>query len=75
MNADLRAVVLVGGEGTRLRPLTATRPKQMLPILHETMLERVLAQLAVHGVPVVHVDWRPPAGCDSRLASLLERLR
>ena len=29
----LRAVVLVGGQGTRLRPLTWTRPKQMLPIL------------------------------------------
>jgi hypothetical protein len=26
-------------------------------------------------VPVIHVDWRPPAGGDARLASLLERLR
>jgi FdrA protein len=38
-------------------------------------LELLATQLAAHGVPVVHVDWRPPAGGDARLASLLERLR
>jgi FdrA protein len=32
-------------------------------------------QLDACGVPAVHVDWRPPAGGDERLASLLERLR
>ncbi|HVB91665.1 MAG TPA: NDP-sugar synthase [Acidimicrobiales bacterium] len=46
----MKAVVLVGGEGTRLRPLTLTAPKQMLPIVGVPMLERVLAQLAAHGV-------------------------
>ena len=38
-------------------------------------LELFATQLAAYGVPVVHVDWRPPAGGDTRLASLLERLR
>jgi len=38
-------------------------------------LEFFATQLTAHGVPVVHVDWRPPAGGDTRLASLLERLR
>jgi FdrA protein len=38
-------------------------------------LELFATQLAARGVPVVHVDWRPPAGGDARLASLLERLR
>jgi FdrA protein len=38
-------------------------------------LELFATQLAAHGVPVVHVDWRPPAGGDARLTSLLERLR
>jgi FdrA protein len=38
-------------------------------------LELFATQLAAHGVPVVHVDWRPPAGGDPHLASLLERLR
>jgi mannose-1-phosphate guanylyltransferase len=46
----MKAVVLVGGEGTRLRPLTLSAPKQMLPIVGVPMLERVLSNLAEHGV-------------------------
>ena len=46
----MRAVVLVGGEGTRLRPLTIAVPKQMLPVAEVPMIERVLAHLAHHGV-------------------------
>jgi FdrA protein len=38
-------------------------------------LERFATQLTACGVPVVHVDWRPPAGGNARLASILERLR
>ncbi len=49
----MRAVVLVGGEGTRLRPLTHTAPKQMLPVVGVPMLERVLGHLARHGVDEV----------------------
>ncbi|MGI8684702.1 MAG: sugar phosphate nucleotidyltransferase [Acidimicrobiales bacterium] len=45
----MRAVVLVGGEGTRLRPLTLTIAKQMLPVAEVTMIERVVAHLASHG--------------------------
>ncbi|HSP27199.1 MAG TPA: sugar phosphate nucleotidyltransferase, partial [Ilumatobacteraceae bacterium] len=36
----MRAVVLVGGFGTRLRPLTLTTPKPMLPIGHVPMIAR-----------------------------------
>ena len=46
----MKAVVLVGGEGTRLRPLTLSTPKQMLPIVGVPMLERVLAHLGSHGI-------------------------
>jgi mannose-1-phosphate guanylyltransferase len=46
----VRAVVLLGGAGTRLRPLTRTTPKQVLPIVEVPMIERVLAHLASHGV-------------------------
>jgi mannose-1-phosphate guanylyltransferase len=46
----MKAVVLVGGEGTRLRPLTLSTPKQMLPIVGVPMIERVLAHLESHGV-------------------------
>ena len=59
----MRAVVLVGGEGTRLRPLTLTTPKQMLPIAEVPMIERVLAHLAAHGVQeaTLSLGYRPDA--------------
>ncbi len=59
----MKAVVLVGGEGTRLRPLTCTTPKQLLPVAEVAMLERVLSQLAVHGVDeaVLSLGYRPDA--------------
>ena len=37
-------------------------------------LELFAGELRADGVEVVHVDWRPPAGGDQRLAGLLERL-
>jgi len=46
----VQAVILVGGEGTRLRPLTSSEPKQMLPIMGIPMLEGVLRHLGLHGV-------------------------
>ena len=49
----MKAVVLVGGTGTRLRPLTLTVPKQVLPIVEVPMIERVLGYLERHGVDEV----------------------
>jgi len=46
----VKAVVLVGGFGSRLRPLTIDVPKQMIPVVGVTMLERVLSHLKAHGV-------------------------
>ncbi len=59
----MRAVVLVGGEGTRLRPLTLSMPKQMLPVVEWRMIERVVAHLAAHGVDeaVLSLGYRPHA--------------
>jgi len=45
-----QAVVLAGGEGTRLRPLTATRPKPLLPVLGVPCIEYVIRSLAEAGV-------------------------
>ena len=63
----VQAVVLVGGEGTRLRPLTLTTPKQMLPVGGRPMIERVLAHLAGHGVDevVLSLGYRPDAFIDA----------
>jgi mannose-1-phosphate guanylyltransferase len=49
----VKAIVLVGGEGTRLRPLTYTTPKPLLPIANEPFLERQLSWLARHGIDEV----------------------
>lgn len=46
----MKAVVLVGGEGTRLRPLTQTIPKPLLPLVDRPFLHHVLDHLAAHGV-------------------------
>jgi mannose-1-phosphate guanylyltransferase len=44
------AIVLVGGFGTRLRPLTDHVPKPMLPIVHRPMIVRLVERLASGGV-------------------------
>jgi mannose-1-phosphate guanylyltransferase len=44
------AVVLVGGFGTRLRPLTHDVPKPMLPVVHRPMIVRLVDRLAAGGV-------------------------
>jgi len=53
----------VGGEGTRLRPLTLTIAKQMLPVAEVTMIERVVAHLAAHGIDDVTLSmgYKPDA--------------
>ncbi|MEO5723868.1 MAG: nucleotidyltransferase family protein, partial [Ilumatobacteraceae bacterium] len=45
----MKAVIMAGGEGTRLRPLTSNAPKPMLPIVNRPMMEHVIALLRRHG--------------------------
>ncbi|HLI15047.1 MAG TPA: NDP-sugar synthase [Acidimicrobiales bacterium] len=61
------ALVLVGGEGTRLRPLTYDVPKPMLPILERPMIARVVEWLALNGVErvVFSLGYRPDAFFDA----------
>jgi mannose-1-phosphate guanylyltransferase len=46
----MKAVILVGGEGTRLRPLTCNTPKAIVPILNRPFLEHMLGYLKEHGI-------------------------
>jgi NDP-sugar pyrophosphorylase family protein len=46
----MKAIVLVGGEGTRLRPLTLRTPKQLVPVLGRPLLLHLLEHLHDHGV-------------------------
>ncbi|MGO8876696.1 MAG: sugar phosphate nucleotidyltransferase [Acidimicrobiales bacterium] len=45
----MKAVIMAGGEGTRLRPLTANQPKPMLPMVNRPMAEHVVNLLRRHG--------------------------
>lgn len=56
----MKALVLVGGEGTRLRPLTHDRPKPLLPVANVPFIERTLRRLA-------------EAGCDEAVLSIWYR--
>lgn len=46
----MKAVILAAGEGTRLRPLTAVRPKPMLPVANRPLLEHVVEAVAEAGI-------------------------
>ncbi|MGQ0433851.1 MAG: sugar phosphate nucleotidyltransferase [Microthrixaceae bacterium] len=45
----MKAVIMAGGEGTRLRPLTSNAPKPMLPLVNEPMMEHIVRLLRQHG--------------------------
>jgi mannose-1-phosphate guanylyltransferase len=46
----MQAVILVGGEGTRLRPLTSTIPKPVVPLVDRPFIAYMLEWLRGHGV-------------------------
>jgi choline kinase len=51
----LEAIVLCAGRGTRLLPLTADRPKCLLPVRGKTILEHILDNLKEAGISPVHL--------------------
>lgn len=51
----MQAVVMAGGFGTRLRPLTSLIPKPMVPVANRPMLEHVLRLLKRHGFNDLHI--------------------
>ncbi len=46
----MKAVIMAGGEGTRLRPLTSLRPKPMVPIVNQPVMEHILGLVKHHGI-------------------------
>jgi mannose-1-phosphate guanylyltransferase / phosphomannomutase len=59
----MKAVVMAGGEGTRLRPLTSNQPKPMVPIVGKPCMEHILELLREHGFEdvIVTVAFLPQA--------------
>src|SRR6202012_3497110 len=47
---------MAGGEGTRLRPMTANQPKPLLPVANRPIMEHVLRLLKRHGFDEMVVD-------------------
>jgi mannose-1-phosphate guanylyltransferase/phosphomannomutase len=45
----MKAVIMAGGEGTRLRPLTSGQPKPMMPLANRPMMEHIVELLKRHG--------------------------
>src|SRR5712691_10261583 len=45
----MKAVIMAGGEGTRLRPLTSNAPKPMMPVVNRPMMEHIVKLLKEHG--------------------------
>ena len=50
------AVVMAGGEGRRLRPLTDRIPKPMVPVAGRPILERIVLHLVGYGVKRIHIS-------------------
>lgn len=46
----MKAIVLAGGEGTRLRPLTSTRPKPLMPVADRPCIDYILSSLIEAGI-------------------------
>src|SRR5258708_3753457 len=59
----VRAVVMAGGEGPRLRPLTSNQPKPMVPIVGKPCMEHIIELLRDHGFEdiVITVAFLPQA--------------
>jgi mannose-1-phosphate guanylyltransferase/phosphomannomutase len=51
----MKAVIMAGGEGTRLRPLTSNCPKPMLPLANKPMMEHIITLLKRHGIDEIVV--------------------
>ena len=62
-SAAMKAVVMAGGEGTRLRPLTSNQPKPMVPIVGKPCMEHIVELLKRHGFEdvIVTVAFLPQA--------------
>ena len=59
----MKAVVMAGGEGNRLRPLTSNQPKPMVPVVGKPCMEHILELLREHGMSevIVTVAFLPQA--------------
>ena len=70
----MRAVIMAGGEGSRLRPLTSNQPKPLMPIANRPMMEHVIDLLRRHGITDIVSSGLPPGVEPAWMAANIERL-
>jgi mannose-1-phosphate guanylyltransferase / phosphomannomutase len=51
----MKAIIMAGGEGSRLRPLTCDLPKPMVPIMNKPIMEHIIDLLKAHGITEIGV--------------------
>ncbi len=54
----MKAIIMAGGEGSRLRPLTCGIPKPMAPIMNRPVMEHIILLLKQHGIRDIGVTLR-----------------
>ena len=53
----MKAVIMAGGEGSRLRPLTSTQQKAMIPLVNQPMMDHIIRLLKEHGLEELSLNF------------------